>query len=69
MRKCVFAWPLAAEISWERGNFHLATLNFSLYVINTEEISNHMTQIAHSSDHFNPLKGIFSENLLIIMEF
>ena len=65
------AWALAAEISWVCGNFKLAALNFSLICfvkLKYSENFQYNTPIVHSNAHLNPLKDIFSEKLLIIVE-
>ena len=67
--------------AWQRGSVATGCGNFlklrKFSPCNTKFFSiclkywgdfNHITQIVHSSAHLNPLKGIFSEKLLIIVE-
>ena len=59
------------ENSWICGNFQLEALNLFLICFSKLKYYgnfNHITQIVHSNAHLNPLKGIFSDKLLIIVE-
>ena len=70
-RKRMAVWPLAADISWDCGSFQLAALNFSLICLLKLKYYgnfNHITQIVHSNAHLNPLIGIFSDKLIILVE-
>ena len=49
--------------------FMLAALNFSRFLkLNYYGSFTYITQIVHSNAYFNPLKGNFSDNQLIIAE-